>query len=135
MRLPRPASVAGDSWDDARLEQLLGAVLRWGVMVAASVVAAGGAVFLVRHGGERPLYHMFRGEPSGLRAIPGIVGGTLEGSGRALIQFGVLLLIGTPVLRVVSSLGVFALQRDWRYVLISLAVLAVLLYGLLGPYL
>jgi uncharacterized protein len=52
-----------------------------------------------------------------------------------VIQLGLLLLIATPVARVVLSIGIFALQRDRRYVLITLVVLTVLLYSVFGPYL
>jgi len=122
-------------WTDERLEGLLGTVLRWGVIGAASVVALGAVVFLARHGTAPPLYHAFRGEPSDLRTIPGIVSDALSGRGRGFIQLGLLLLIATPVTRVVFSIGVFALQKDLRYVLITAVVLAVLLYSLFGPYL
>jgi uncharacterized membrane protein len=122
-------------WTDERLEGLLGNVLRWGVITAATVVAIGAAVFLVRHGSERPLYEVFRGEPSDLKTVPGIVGDAWNGRGRGLIQLGLLLLIATPVTRVVLSVGIFALQRDRRYVLITLIVLTVLLYSVFGPYL
>jgi uncharacterized membrane protein len=121
-------------WTDERLEGLLGNVLRWGVIAAAAVVALGAAVFLVRHGSERPLYYVFRGEPGDLKSIPGIVGDAWNGRGRGLIQLGLLLLIATPVTRVVLSIWFFALQRDRRYVLITLMVLVVLLYSLFGPY-
>jgi uncharacterized membrane protein len=126
-------SAAG--WTDTRFELLLGNVLRWGVVIAAAVVVGGAVIFLARHGGAAPLYHSFRGEPSDLRTIPGIVWDVAQGSGRGLIQLGLLLLIATPVTRVVLSLVVFVLQRDWRYVVITLIVLTVLLYSVFGPYL
>ncbi len=122
-------------WTDERLESLLGNVLRWGVVTAAVVVLIGAAVFLVRHGAAAPAYHSFRGEPSDLRTIGGIWGDVVRGSGRGLIQLGLLLLIATPVTRVILSLAVFAAQRDARYVVITLVVLTVLLYSLFGPYL
>lgn len=122
-------------WTDERFDALLGNVLRWGVITAAAVVALGAAVFLVRHGSERPLYDVFRGEPTDLKTVPGIVGEAWSGRGRGLIQLGLLLLIATPVARVILSVGIFALQRDRRYVLITLIVLTVLLYSVFGPYL
>ncbi len=67
--------------------------------------------------------------------MTGIVGDILDVRGRGLIQFGLLLLIATPIVRVVLSAGIFALQRDTRYVVFTLIVLAVLFYGLLTPYL
>ncbi len=124
-----------ERWTDQRFENLLGNLLRLGVMAAAAVVLAGAVLFLVHHGAERPDYHAFRGEPNDLRHVSGIVGDALDARGRGLIQFGLLLLIATPIARVVFSAAIFGLQRDRRYVLFTLIVLAVLLYGLLGPYL
>ena len=122
-------------WTDERFDALLGNVLRWGVITAGTVVALGAAVFLIRHGFERPLYQVFRGEPTDLKTVPGIVGDAWSGRGRGLIQLGLLLLIATPVARVILSIGIFTLQRDRRYVLITLIVLTVLLYSVFGPYL
>jgi uncharacterized membrane protein len=122
-------------WTDERFDALLGNVLRWGVIAAGTVVALGAVVFLIRHGSERPLYQVFRGEPSDLKTVPGIVGDAWGGRGRGLIQLGLLLLIATPVARVILSIGIFTLQRDRRYVLITLVVLTVLLYSVFGPYL
>jgi hypothetical protein len=58
----------------------------------------------------------------------------LAGLGPALIQLGLVLLLATPLLRVVSSLAGFALQRDRVYVAVTLIVLGILLYGLLGGW-
>jgi uncharacterized membrane protein len=122
-------------WTDERFEGLLGSVLRWGVLAAVAMVTLGAAVFLARHGYERPPYQVFRGEPSDLKTVPGLLGEAWKGRGRGLIQLGLLLLIATPVTRVILSIGVFAFQHDRRYVLITLVVLFVLLYSLFGPYL
>jgi uncharacterized membrane protein len=45
---------------------------------------------------------------------------------------GVLLLIATPIARVVFSIIAFALQRDRTYILVTLIVLGVLSYSLFG---
>jgi uncharacterized membrane protein len=124
-----------ERWSDERLEGVLGNVLRWGVVSAAVVVGLGAVIFLLRHGSERPVYEIFRGEPSDLKTVPGILTDAWGGRGRGLIQLGLLLLIATPVTRVVLSIAAFAIQRDRRYVLITLVVLVVLLYSLFGPYL
>ena len=123
-----------EKWTDARLDNLLGNLLRLGVLLAAAVVLAGGIVFLARHGSDPPAYHVFRGEPSDLRSVGGIVGDVFDARGRGLIQFGLLLLIATPIARVVLSAVIFAAERDRRYVVFTLIVLAVLIYSLLTPY-
>jgi uncharacterized membrane protein len=120
--------VAGKSADE-RVDVLLGNLLRAGVLAAAVVVFIGGVIFLVRHGHDDVDPRRFN-VPSELRRPSGIVTAVLDGRGRAIIQLGVLLLVATPVARVIFSVFAFGLQRDWTYVIISLIVLAVLVYSL-----
>ncbi len=119
-------------WDDQRIEVIIGTLLRAGVLLSASVVSLGGVVYMVRHGHSIASYRSFQGEISSLRSVHGIAQGVMKGSGRAVVQLGLLLLIGTPIARVVFSAFAFFRQRDYLYVAFTLAVLAVLLYSLLG---
>ena len=48
-------------------------------------------------------------------------------AGAQLTWAGALLLLATPVVRIVVALVMFARDRDWRYVWISLGVLAIVL--------
>ncbi len=123
------------SSSELELEQLLGNLLRGGVLLAAVVVFASGVVFFARHGGAAPEYRMFRGEPAALRSVAGIVHDALAGHARALIQLGLLLLMATPVARVAFSVFAFAVQRDRTYVVVTLIVLVVLTYSISGGYL
>ena len=109
----------------------LGNLLRAGVTLAVLVVLAGGALYLARHGGEHMTLHVFHGEPADLRTIGGIWAGLGSGSARAIIQFGLLLLIATPVARVIGAAAVFARDRDWLYMGIAGVVLALLTYSLM----
>jgi uncharacterized membrane protein len=115
---------------DEQIEQTLGNLLRVGVILAAAVVLAGGALYLFRHGGERTDLRVFRGEPHDLRSPVLIVEDALGLSSRGIIQLGLLLLVATPVARVLFSAVAFARQRDFLYVLLTLLVLGVLLYSL-----
>ncbi len=63
-------------------------------------------------------------------AAPMIVREAIAFRPLGLIQFGLLLLIATPVARVLFSVLGFALERDWMYVMITLLVLALLIYTL-----
>jgi uncharacterized membrane protein len=101
------------AWTDEQFDVVLAHVLRFGVWLSATVVAAGGVTFLAPHGFEPPSYHVFRGEPLPLRSVLGIAAESLDLHGRGLIQFGLLLLIATPIARVVFSIAGFARQRDW----------------------
>jgi uncharacterized membrane protein len=119
-------------WSDQRVETILGNLLRTGVIVSAAVVAFGAAVYLSRHGGAKPDYEAFRGEPSGLRSVGGIIREMTSFSGRGIIQLGLLLLIATPMMRVVLSFVAFLKQRDKIYMAATLLVFAILLYSLIG---
>jgi len=118
--------------DEARLEQLIGTLLRSGVIVAAAVAALGGIVYLARHGFEPAYYGVFHGEAQDLRSVHGILHDALLLRGRAVIQLGILLLIATPIARVALTLVGFAIMRDRRYVAITAVVLGMLLYSLIG---
>jgi len=119
-------------WTDQRVEEWIGALLRWGVTLAAAEVLFGACVYLTRHGHGMPQYHVFAGEPSDLRTMSGIMKDVLAFRGRGLIQLGLLLLIATPVARVAFSVAAFAMQRDRLYVVFTLVVLAILIYSLAG---
>jgi uncharacterized membrane protein len=120
------------AFGDQRMELLIGILLRTGVLLSASVVFLGGIVYLVRHGHAVADYRVFRGELSPLRTVAGVLHEARQFSGRAIIQFGLLLLIATPVARVLFSVIGFARERDYLYVFFTLAVLAILSYSLFG---
>jgi uncharacterized membrane protein len=124
--------MSAQSWNDQRIEVIIGALLRTGVMLAATVVLFGAVVYLARHGSEVPNYTVFHGEPENLKSVSAILHGALGMSGSAIIQLGLLLLIATPVARVLFSAIAFAIERDYMYVFITLVVLAILLYSLFG---
>ena len=119
-------------WTDQKTEEIIGNLLRAGVLLAAMVVSAGAILYLVRHGEAPADYNIFRGEPTDLRHVRGILKNTREGHARGIIQLGVLLLIATPVVRVAFSVFAFALEKDRMYVIFTLIVLSVLMYSLLG---
>jgi uncharacterized membrane protein len=117
---------------DQRIDEIMGSVLRTGVALAALVVLAGGVVYLSRHPGPVPDYHVFRGEAVEMRTASGIVHESVGFRGRGLIQLGLLILIATPIARVAFSFFAFLYQRDWTYVLVTVMVLGLLFYSLLG---
>jgi len=98
-------------------------VLRYGSLLATLVMAGGVALALVRGtpvgpGDSRPIHldllllRLLRLEPL------------------AIIESGVLLLLFTPIARIVAAIIGFALERDLKYVLISLGVLTVVLLSI-----
>jgi len=120
------------AWTDQKIENILGNLLRAGVGLSAFVVFCGAVVFLTHHGHSTADYRVFRGEPSDLRSVPGIVRDALKMEGRGIIQLGLLLLIATPVARVIFSIWGFAAEHDRMYVVFTVIVLAILLFSLIG---
>ncbi len=119
---------------DQRIDEIMGGLLRTGVVLAAAIVLVGGVVYVTRHRLPAINYRVFQGEPAGLRTISGIFHEALAFQGRGLIQLGLLALIATPVARVAFSFFAFLYQRDWTYVLVTVGVLGLLIYSLLGGY-
>lgn len=117
---------------DEQVEAIIGNLLRFGVILAATVVLIGASIYLYRHGMQLPDYHRFKGEPADLCSVAGIIKDTFEASGRGIIQLGLLLLIATPIMRVVLSIVAFLFQKDLTYVVLTLLVLIILLYSLIG---
>jgi uncharacterized membrane protein len=117
---------------DQRLDQALGQLLRAGVILAATVVLIGGAAYLATHWRDPVDYNTFHLEARWLREPLGIVREALGLDVAGVIQLGLLLLIATPVARVLFTVFAFFRQRDWTYVIITLIVLSLLLYSLIS---
>ena len=110
----------------------MGNLLRGGVILAAIVVLAGGILYLIRYGTTSSDYRVFHGEPADLGSVSGILADAVELHSRGLMQLGLLVLVATPVARVAFSVFAFARQHDRIYLTVSLIVLAVLVYSLVG---
>ena len=119
--------------DDRSLDRYIGTILRTGMLLSAAVILAGGLLFLMQHGKEPVSFHAFHGEPAEITSVRLIVQGALRGAALQIIQLGLLLLIATPIARVIFAVVAFAWERDYLYVSISFVVLVVLLYSLFGP--
>ena len=104
MNVPKPT--------DEQVEQIIGNILKIAVVIAAIIVLAGAILYMIQNGGNQPEYHVFKGEPKSLRTVSGILKELLILDGLGIIQVGLLLLIATPVIRVIFSVFAFALQRD-----------------------
>ena len=109
---------------DDRMDQIIGNLLRTGVVSAAAVVAAGGVWYLAVHGTTMPDYRHFHEAARGLRSLASLTRPQL------VILLGLLILIATPVARVVFSLVAFGLERDRVFVGITAVVLVVLAYSI-----
>ena len=119
-------------WNDERVERILGTLLQTGVIISGIVVLIGGVLYAVRYGRAPVNYQSFDPERASLRSLKAVGWGALHGDGRAIIQCGLLLLIATPVSRVLFSMIAFALEGDRLYLALTMIVFVILLYSLFG---
>jgi uncharacterized membrane protein len=118
---------------DDRAEAILAQLLRAGVILSALIVLAGGVMYVAQHGRQETRgWREWHSEPSEIRSLAGTFGSAAHGDSASIIQLGLIFLIATPVARVIASVLVFLLKRDYLYVAFTLIVLGVLLYSLTG---
>jgi uncharacterized membrane protein len=114
-----------------QVELVISNLLRVGVVVSLCVVLFGTVVSFV-HNPDYVLRPEVLDRVSGKTAqFPHTVGDVLRGliefRGKAIVMFGLLILIGTPVLRVAVSIVGFVYERDAKYVVFTAIVLALLI--------
>lgn len=123
-----------------KTELLASKTLRIGVIVAMVLTVAGGVIYLFqRHGDVTSSYKaipqngndVFVGTATYLRELSTIIPRILQFDGAAIIQLGVIVLIATPVMRIVLSLISFLIEKDKLYVAITFIVLAVILCNMI----
>lgn len=118
------------------IELLISYVLRTGVLIAAALVAIGLVMFFVdvangttsgqakdilKHGGKQITV-----------SWTSIAHGVTHGDALSVIELGLLVLILTPVSRVLLTLVLFLIEKDPVFVIVSAIVLFVLMLGFLG---
>ncbi len=110
-----------------RVERAVSVVLRTGVLVSAVIVCLGLALLAVK-GLPRDL--RIDAAISFPRSLSAVMAGLVALDPASIVMLGLATLIATPFARVAVSIVAFALERDWRYVIITALVLAVLVMGL-----
>jgi Predicted membrane protein len=114
---------------DEKLDQIIGNVLRGGVLLSFVIVATGGFMFLLQHHADTQPFARFSGA-AGLQTLGEIWQSVTRFDSGGIIQLGLVVLIATPVVRVVMAGAGFALIGDRMYSFVSLIVLAILVYSI-----
>ena len=116
------------------LEQIISTTLRAGITVAAGLGIVGGLWFMCSLGSQPvsfAIFHgadpVFRSPLSAIRTIAQAGSGSGGMKSLAIAQLGILLLLATPVMRVLFSALGFMREGDRTYIVITLLVLATLL--------
>jgi uncharacterized membrane protein len=115
---------------DKDVQVILGTLLRVGVILSMGVVLIGGILYLISSGHAVTDYSKFKAENADLTSIASIISGLKKLNEKAIIQFGILLLIFTPISRVILSVFSFFLEKDYLYVAIGLLVLSIIMFSL-----
>ncbi|WP_231459154.1 MULTISPECIES: DUF1634 domain-containing protein [unclassified Pedobacter] len=118
--------------EEKDIQVILGTLLRAGVIISMTIVLIGGFIFLVHNKGAVTDYKVFTPELSKFSSIAEIFEGLLTFKGDAIVQFGVLMLIFTPIARIVFAIFSFLLEKDYLYVLIGFIILAIIAISLSG---
>ncbi len=118
------------------MSEVIGRILRYGVIISGTIIAIGMLLLVFEKGGldaASSLTYFPNQIPHGQFdvSLGGIAAGLAGFQPYSLIELGVLVLLATPVSRVLASVILFALQRDRTYVYITTVVLLVLLFSIL----
>ncbi|MGM9474943.1 DUF1634 domain-containing protein [Pedobacter sp. GSP4] len=126
------AAVDKENINDKDIQVILGTLLRAGVIISMSIVLVGGIIFLVHNNGVITDYKVFKPELAKFSSIAAIFKGILTFQGDAIVQFGILMLIFTPIARIIFAIFSFLIERDYLYVLIGFIILAIITISLNG---
>lgn len=119
---------------DKDIQSLVGNLLRAGVYISMCIVIIGGIIFLFDHGSEKIDYAVFDINKVSLKTVAAIFEEVITFKGVAIVQFGLLMLIFTPIARVIMAVVSFFIEKDYLYVLIGLIVLSIIMISLSGGF-
>jgi len=123
---------------EADLNDTIGKILRYGIVLSSAVLAAGLVLLLLAPpaGAPATLQGTIAANFGGPTLSPSTwLAGFVHGSAISILQLGTLTLLATPIVRVGASVLLFLRERDMLYVGVTLLVLGMLLFAIfvLGP--
>ncbi len=102
-------------------------------VLAAVIGVVGVCMALITRTATQPAtLRTFQGTGEAYRTVGSVISNALALDARAIMQVAVIVLIATPVLRVVVTCLLFVRRREWVFVVVSLIVLGGLALGLTG---
>lgn len=111
---------------DKNMQHALANVLRIGVWLATATIALGGIVFLYSKTHTKVVFDIFKPQDTTYISVLTILNGLKVGNGLAIVQLGILLLIFTPIVRVLFAVVSFLKEKDYLYVAIGILVLLII---------
>lgn len=113
-----------DKQKEKNIERQIGVTLRIGVVISVSIMLVGF------------VYYLLSNAQTGLsgnhwpQQFNTLIVATMQLKPGAIMMFGLLLLILTPILRVLASIYAFYTIKDWQYVAITTIVLFILMLAM-----
>lgn len=111
-------------------------VLRLGLGISLTLFMAGLVAYLLQNPGASSSSVLSGNLILGYLSLPGLASGLASGSPGALLSLGLLALVATPIVRVLSGFYYFREAGERAMTAITLVVFVLLMVGLLliGPY-
>ena len=122
--------------DPETMTTVVGNVLRYGVLISAIIIIFGTLELVAANGTSEVnggiVYNPDRVPHGNFEvSLSGLVGGLVALQPYSLIELGAIVLIATPVSRVLISVFLFAAEGDKLYVVVTAVVLSLLLFSML----
>jgi uncharacterized membrane protein len=115
-----------EHFEDKDLQLFLGNLLRYGVLISLGVVLIGLFLYLFQSGKELTPFSTFIQQDFDFTSF---FNGLFHGESYAIMALGVMLLILTPIMRVVFAIIGFHWEKDRLYTLISCIVLLIIIFS------
>jgi len=117
--------------DSESIAGVISTVLRVGVVLSAAIIIIG-ILLLIAANGSSDATPLLNFNLKQAPTLSGFLSGLASLQPYSVIELGAIVLIATPVSRVLISVFLFAAQKDRLYALITLTVLALLLFSMLA---
>lgn len=112
------------------IQQLVGNTLRTGVWLSFAITLSGLLLFLFQNSTQIFSTGILPAEPVRF-SLKEMARGLIHGDALSIVTLGVLMMLITPVLRVVFALYGYWLERNKLYMFISIVVLSIIAGSLL----
>jgi len=122
----------------ADLNDVIGKILRYGIVLSSAVLGAGLVLLLLAPppGAPGTLQGTIAANFGGPTLSPSaLLSGIAHGDAVSILQLGTLVLLATPLVRVAASVLIFLREKDMLYAGITFLVLSMLLFAIfvVGP--
>lgn len=122
------------NFTDVDLNRSVGNLLRLGVILAV-ITSMIGFIKLFTEGFKMPKKYALLDMGTSSEKVWSHFWETLcKGEGMAIIQLGILMLIFTPLMRIIFALIGYLKEKDYLYVIISSIVLAIMVISFVAGY-